>query len=205
MAERVGFEPTWACTLTVFKTASLWPLRYPSRINGWGSRTRTYACQNQNLVPYRLGDTPIFGMPAGIRTPDPRLRRAMLYPAELQTHVVYRSLETQTKWCLVLVAFNLPSIWKNLIGLGYNGAGEGNRTLATGLEGQGSTTELHPHIICFLLVIDFLFSEFWYGGLSDSHKREDVWFSTYTTELHPQIVVKFYWWRRLDSNQWKIN
>ncbi len=28
-----------------------------------------------------------------------------------------------------------------------NGAGEGNRTLATGLEGQGSTTELHPHIL----------------------------------------------------------
>ena len=27
------------------------------------------------------------------------------------------------------------------------GAGEGNRTLATGLEGQGSTTELHPHIL----------------------------------------------------------
>ena len=26
------------------------------------------------------------------------------------------------------------------------GAGEGDRTLATGLEGRGSTTELHPHI-----------------------------------------------------------
>ena len=26
------------------------------------------------------------------------------------------------------------------------GAGEGDRTLATGLEGQGSTTELHPHL-----------------------------------------------------------
>ena len=26
-----------------------------------------------------------------------------------------------------------------------NGAGEGDRTLATGLEGRGSTTELHPH------------------------------------------------------------
>ena len=25
------------------------------------------------------------------------------------------------------------------------GAGEGNRTLATSLEGWGSTTELHPH------------------------------------------------------------
>ena len=30
LAERVGFEPTWACTQTVFKTASLWPLRYLS-------------------------------------------------------------------------------------------------------------------------------------------------------------------------------
>jgi hypothetical protein len=29
----------------------------------------------------------------------------------------------------------------------FNGAGEGNRTLATSLEGWGSTTELHPHII----------------------------------------------------------
>ena len=27
-----------------------------------------------------------------------------------------------------------------------NGAGEGNRTLATSLEGWGSTTELHPQI-----------------------------------------------------------
>ena len=34
------------------------------------------------------------------------------------------------------------SYWRNF---SINGAGEGNRTLATGLEGQGSTTELHPH------------------------------------------------------------
>ena len=27
------------------------------------------------------------------------------------------------------------------------GAGEGNRTLATSLEGWGSTTELHPHMV----------------------------------------------------------
>ena len=68
----MGFEPTWACTLTVFKTAPLWPLRYLSKkmvthrrfelrtpwlkvkcstdwangsrykIVGWGGRTRTY-------------------------------------------------------------------------------------------------------------------------------------------------------------------
>ena len=31
------------------------------------------------------------------------------------------------------------------------GAGEGNRTLATGLEGQGSTTELHPQVLCYCL------------------------------------------------------
>ena len=53
-----------------------------------------------------------FGGLGGIRIPDLCLRRALLYPAELQTH---------------------------------GGAGEGNRTLATSLEGWGSTTELHPH------------------------------------------------------------
>ena len=30
MAEGKGFEPLWSCPQTVFKTASLWPLRYPS-------------------------------------------------------------------------------------------------------------------------------------------------------------------------------
>ena len=53
-------------------------------------------------------------MPTGIRTPDSRLRRPLLYPAELWAHI---------------------------------GAGEGDRTLATGLEGRGSTTELHPQIL----------------------------------------------------------
>ena len=53
-------------------------------------------------------------MPGGIRTPDTRLRRPLLYPTELQAHRI------------------------------FNGAGEGDRTLATGLEDQGSTTELHP-------------------------------------------------------------
>ena len=33
------------------------------------------------------------------------------------------------------------------------GAGEGNRTLATSLEGWGSTTELHPHISYFIIAI----------------------------------------------------
>ena len=32
-------------------------------------------------------------------------------------------------------------------GLEIRGAGEGNRTLATSLEGWGSTTELHPQMV----------------------------------------------------------
>ena len=54
------------------------------------------------------------GAPEGIRTPDPRLRRPMLYPTELQTHVC------------------------------QFGAGDGNRTHAASLEGWNSTIELHP-------------------------------------------------------------
>ena len=88
-----------------------------------------------------LGDTPLYGRLAlnykfekinslgaskGIRTPDPRLRRAMLYPAELLTHIGYR------------LHFSVDD--KNLLNsakvyLINNGAGEGNRTLVTSLEG----------------------------------------------------------------------
>ena len=54
----------------------------------------------------------------GIRTPDPRLRRPLLYPAELRTH----------GQCI----------------LGINKAGDGNRTHVSSLEGWCSTIELHP-------------------------------------------------------------
>ena len=38
-AQGVGFEPTRPCGQTVFKTASLWPLRYPCTRAGDGNRT----------------------------------------------------------------------------------------------------------------------------------------------------------------------
>ena len=56
------------------------------------------------------------GATEGIRTPGPLLRRQLLYPTEL----------------LALNAQN-------------NGAGDGNRTHTTSLEGWDSTIELHPH------------------------------------------------------------
>ena len=66
-------------------------------------------------------------MPTGIRTPDTRLRRPLLYPAELWAQI-FKNIKDSIK-----IYFS-------------TGAGEGDRTLATGLEGRGSTTELHPHV-----------------------------------------------------------
>ena len=60
---------------------------------------------------------PTMSVLEGIRTPDPRLRRPLLYPAELQTHSSVCNRE----------------------------AGDGNRTHVSSLEGWCSTIELHPH------------------------------------------------------------
>ena len=58
------------------------------------------------------------GTPGGTRTPDLLLRRQLLYPAELLAHI-HRS------------------------GIG---AGDGNRTRVSSLEGWCSTIELHPQL-----------------------------------------------------------
>ena len=60
------------------------------------------------------------GAPKGTRTPGLLLRRQLLYPAELLAHLLART---------------------------HFGAGDGNRTHTTSLEGWGSTTELHPRIL----------------------------------------------------------
>ena len=69
-------------------------------------------------------------VPAGIRTQDLRLRRPLLYPAELQTH----SFESQSLDC-------------------FKKAGDGNRTHVSSLEGWCSTIELHPQITIWIPVI----------------------------------------------------
>ena len=56
LAERVGFEPTRPCGQTVFKTASLWPLRYPCTRAGDGNRTHVSSlegwCSTIELHPH---------------------------------------------------------------------------------------------------------------------------------------------------------
>ena len=64
--------------------------------------------------------------PGGIRTLDLRLRRPLLYPAELQTH------------------FNIP--FSKGSPYFYGKAGDGNRTHVSSLEGWCSTIELHPQV-----------------------------------------------------------
>ncbi len=65
-------------------------LATPQRIkNKWGGRwdsnPRPPGPQSDALTDCA---TPAIGAPEGIRTPDTRLRRAVLYPAELQAHII---------------------------------------------------------------------------------------------------------------------
>ena len=54
--ERVGFEPTRPCGQTVFKTASLWPLRYLSIIDKIRVSTRlsTYVHNSNHIHKYNI-------------------------------------------------------------------------------------------------------------------------------------------------------
>ena len=67
----------------------------------------------------QLSYTRRFGAPEGIRTPDPRLRRPMLYPAELQVRfsLFKRSLErvmgigpTQPAWKAGILPLNYTRV-----------------------------------------------------------------------------------------------
>ena len=74
----------------------------------------------------------------------------MLYPAELQAPIELQSPSDQAEEPRVTVLYHQDEKRKNLrlanAGRRF-GAGDGNRTHTTSLEGWGSTTELHPRII----------------------------------------------------------
>ena len=59
----------------------------------WGERRDSNSRQPEpqpGALPTELRSP--YGVPLGIRTPDPRLRRALLYPAELKIHIVFYTL-----------------------------------------------------------------------------------------------------------------
>ena len=86
MAGVAGFEPTDARVKVSCLTTWLYPNK--QNINGVNSGTRTHDFQSHNLALYQLNYIHHkYGTPEGIRTPDTRLRRAVLYPAELLAHI----------------------------------------------------------------------------------------------------------------------
>ena len=59
-----------------------------------------------------LGYTPKkFGEPVGIRTQDTRLRRPLLYPAELRTHASYANVVQKKLERMMRIELTLPA-WK---------------------------------------------------------------------------------------------
>ena len=76
------------------------------------------------------------GAPKGTRTPGLLLRRQLLYPAELLAHY-NRGKHPHARQPRRLSAQSITLHTKI-------GAGDGNRTHTTSLEGWGSTIELHP-------------------------------------------------------------
>ena len=87
--------------------------------SGVGNRTRTGDIQNHNLALYRLNYTHhtvslrcrLSGYaPGETRTPDPLLRRQLLYPAELQAHPMERVMgiePTRPAWKAGILAIEL--------------------------------------------------------------------------------------------------
>ena len=137
LAGVAGFEPTNAGIKIPCLTAWRHPNKRMGREMGFEPTTSGTTIRRSN----QLGDSRHLkmkaGAPGGIRTPDTRLRRPLLYPTELQAHI------------LCVASFEY---------LGY-GAGDGNRTHVSSLEGWCSTIELHPHFTqCFQIITIITFN-----------------------------------------------
>ena len=118
----------------------------PFRLNvGWvkgfepSTPGTTIRCSNQLSYTHHITDVrlrlKLAGTPGGTRTPGPLLRRQLLYPPELQARIIVPASRPRRE-----PQRNEQAFWNEDFG-----AGDGNRTHATSLEGWDSTIELHPH------------------------------------------------------------
>ena len=156
LAGVAGFEPTNAR----IKILCLTTWRHPyvlSLIYGWGGRIRTYAMLESESNALPLGDTPPsqsdqklnLGWSKGI---EPLTSRATIWRSANWTTTTIKLCGAPRRirtfdLCLRRALLYPAELWK------HSGAGEGNRTLATSLEGWGSTTELHLHITLLTLKV----------------------------------------------------
>ncbi len=116
-----GLEP-WISRSTIWRANQL---RHTHHITNSGT-----SAHRKSDIPDRRAFAP--REPEGIRTPDPRLRRPLLYPTELQTHCPSRKTR----------------------------AGDGNRTHVSSLEGWCSTIEPHLRFACSPARALFLYHTF---------------------------------------------
>ena len=90
-------------------------------------------------------------MPEGIRTPDPRLRRPLLYPAELQTHALFSEKRvmgiepTYPAWKAGVLPLNYT---RRMIGVtGFEPATSWSQTR------RSSQAEPHPVVYLFVISV----------------------------------------------------
>ena len=138
----------------------------PFRLNvGWvkglepSTPGTTIRCSNQLSYTHHITDVRLrlkpAGTPGGTRTPGPLLRRQLLYPPELQAHIMRPKTGAPARAQQAgrvgkggaRVRTQSPLSGGNKLNghCSCAGAGDGNRTHATSLEGWDSTIELHPH------------------------------------------------------------
>ncbi len=118
-----------------------------SRATIWRVNQLRYTHHNEWYIYFLLTRK---NEPEGIRTPDPRLRRPLLYPAELQTRKRVMGIEpTYLAWKASVLPLNYTRIdacLSRIVGVtGFEPAASWSQTR------RSSQTELHPVSVALLL------------------------------------------------------
>ena len=115
-------------------------------IFGRDGRIRTYECNSQSVVSYRLTTSLYKNKMGWIIGFEPTTSRATTWRSNQLSYIHHllarlKGLEPLT-YCLE-GSCSIQLSYKRILKFG---AGDGNRTHTTSLEGWDSTIELHPHI-----------------------------------------------------------